>query len=60
MEKWYFYKAKDRQGADVSGTVTGSNRREAARVLQAQNLIVLEIREKKKWDELLIQLSQLN
>lgn len=52
MEKWYFYKAKDRQGADVSGTVTGSNRREAARVLQAQNLIVLEIREKKKWDEL--------
>jgi len=53
MEKQYIYKAKDRQGETVSGMVNGQTLREAVLVLQTQNLIVLEIKEKKKSEEFL-------
>jgi type IV pilus assembly protein PilC len=52
MDKQFSYKAKDHRGETVTGTVTGQTRREAALVLQAQSLIVLEISEKKKSEEL--------
>ena len=48
MDKQFSYKAKDMKGKTLTGTVLGQTRREAAMLLQAQNLIVLEIREKKK------------
>ena len=53
MDKQFIYKAKDRQGETVNGTVTGQTRQEAALFLQTQNLMVLEIQEKKKSEEFL-------
>lgn len=48
MDKQFSYKAKDMQGRTLTGTVVGQNQREAAIMLQSQNLIVLELREKKR------------
>jgi len=53
MDKQFSYKAKDHQGETVTGTVAGQTEREAAQLLHTQNLIVLEIREKKKATEIL-------
>lgn len=53
MDKLFVYKAKDRRGETVTGTVTGQTRREVALLLQSENLIVLDIREKKKSQEFL-------
>ncbi|WP_373484008.1 type II secretion system F family protein [Acetobacterium sp.] len=53
MDKQFSYKAKDQRGETITGTVIGQTRREAAQVLQTQNLIVLEISEKKKSAEFL-------
>jgi len=49
----YRYKAKDHRGETKIGTVTGQTLREAAQVLQNQNLIVIEIREKRQSEEIL-------
>lgn len=53
MDKQFIYKAKDQQGETVNGTFKGQTRREVALMLQSQNLIVLEIQEKKKSEEFL-------
>lgn len=53
MDRQFSYKAKDMKGKTLTGTVIGQTRRDAAMLLQAQNLIVLEIREKKKSEGLL-------
>jgi type IV pilus assembly protein PilC len=48
MEKQFIYKAKDRRGETITGMVAGQTLREVALHLQTRNLIVLEIKEKKK------------
>jgi len=53
MDKQFSYKAKDHRGETVTGIFTGQTKREAAQYLQTQNLIVLEISEKKKAAEFL-------
>lgn len=53
MDKQFSYRAKDQRGETITGSVAGQTRREAAQALQAENLIVLEIKEKKKAEEFL-------
>ncbi|MBC3805098.1 hypothetical protein GH808_11745 [Acetobacterium fimetarium] len=53
MDKDFNYKAKNYRGEDISGTVTAKTLRDAAVLLHGQNLIVLEITEKRRADELL-------
>ncbi|PKM53290.1 MAG: hypothetical protein CVV00_13060 [Firmicutes bacterium HGW-Firmicutes-5] len=53
MDKQFSYKAKDHRGETVTGMVAGQSEREAAQYLHTQNLIILEITEKKKSAEIL-------
>jgi type IV pilus assembly protein PilC len=53
MEKDFFYRAKDIRGETVNGIVSGKTSEEVAMKLHFQNLIVLEILEKKKTGNLL-------
>ena len=53
MDKQFIYRAKDMKGKTLTGTVMGQTQRDAASVLQAQNLIVLELREKKRSEGIL-------
>lgn len=53
MDKQFIYKAKDMKGKTLTGTVIGQTKREAVMVLQTQNLIVLELREKRRSEGIL-------
>ena len=52
MDKQFSYRAKDRQGETVTGTLTAQSPKEVALILQTKNLLALEIREKKKTEEI--------
>lgn len=53
MDKQFIYKAKDFKGETVEGTIVAKTTRDAALILHTQNLIVLEITEKKKVENFL-------
>lgn len=53
MDKQFRYEAKDFQGKPITGIIGAKSARDAALLLHTQNLIVLEIIEKKKTENIL-------